>query len=328
MTDTKNPAPPLPSGLSAAIEELDEWTKRYMYSEDKKNRIDTALYHYTDARGLKGIFESETIWFTDYRHLNDPSELTHGIKMAHDVMNASPFRADAHGREFLDCLTDMLSPKNFSQFKFFVASFSRDRDQLNQWQVYADNGRGYAIGFKPRLFQVEQDGPDGLKPNEITFVGPMLYDIREVKKRQALAINKAVSIFLKAINANAEVVEDESTRDHFIQEFCRNIISAPLIWNCLTSKHPGYRHEREVRLLILNQEGNLTRYIQTRRRGSSSEPVPYIPHSRPIRKIIKEIVVGPAAGADAEPTVRAMLDSFKIDPNTPIRRSDIPYRAW
>jgi len=66
-------------------------------------------------------------------------------------------------------------------------------------------------------------------------------------------------------------------------------------------------------------------YIKTRLRGS--EIVPYIPHPRPIREpgIIVEIVVGPAAGPDAERTVRTMLDAFGINPET--NRSRIPYRA-
>jgi hypothetical protein len=327
MTDTKSPAPSLPPVLRAAIQKFDQWTQQYMESEDKKNTIDTELYHYTDARGLKGIIESETIWFTDYRHLNDPSELTHGMEMARDVMNNSRGREDAHGREFLDCLADMLSTKNFSgRFEFFIASFSRDRDELSQWRAYADNGRGYAIGFARRVFRIEENRPD-LKPNEKTFVGPVLYDIGEVMERHALAIDEAVAIFLEAVNANADVVKDETIRDDFIQQLCRDIISAPLIGNCLTSKHPAYKREKEVRLLMLNQRNNLMPYIKTRLRGS--EIVPYIPHPQPIREpgIIAEIVVGPAAGPDAERTVRTMLDSFSIDPKIPIGRSDIPYRA-
>jgi hypothetical protein len=327
MTDTKNAAPSLPPVLRDALKKFDQWTKQHMDAEDKKNTIDTPLYHYTDARGLKGIIESETIWFTDYRHLNDPSELTHGIDMARDMMNDSPIRADAHGREFLDCLADMLSTKNFSgRFEFFIASFSRDRDELSQWRAYADNGRGYAIGFAPRLFRIEENRPD-LKPNEKTFVGPVLYHIGEVMERHALAIDTAAAIFLEAVKANPDVMKDGTIRDHFIQQFCRDIISAPLIWNCLTSKHPAYKREKEVRLLMLNQRRNLMPYIKTRLRGS--EIVPYIPHPRPIREpqTIVEIVVGPAAGSDAEQTVRTMLDSFGIDPETQINPSHIPYRG-
>ena len=95
MTDPKQDASPessLPPVLRAAIDRFDQWVKKHLESEQEKNAIDTSLYHYTDGRGLKGIIESQTIWFTDYRHLSDPSELTHGIDMAHDLMNDSQIR--------------------------------------------------------------------------------------------------------------------------------------------------------------------------------------------------------------------------------------------
>jgi hypothetical protein len=105
--------------------------------------------------------------------------------MARDVINDNRIRADAHGREFLDCLADMLSTKNFSgRFEFFIASFSRDLDELSQWRAYADNGRGYAIGFAPRVFRIEENRPD-LKPNEKTFVGSGALSIGEVMERHA-----------------------------------------------------------------------------------------------------------------------------------------------
>ena len=35
------------------------------------------LWHYTTSGGLMGILESQRLWATDYRHLNDSSELNH-----------------------------------------------------------------------------------------------------------------------------------------------------------------------------------------------------------------------------------------------------------
>ena len=90
------------------------------------------MYHYTDGRGLKGIIESQTIWFTDYRHLNDPGELSYGITKARDVIRERETGADASGRAFLQCLGDMLLPKKISWLQCFIASFSRDRDELGQ----------------------------------------------------------------------------------------------------------------------------------------------------------------------------------------------------
>jgi hypothetical protein len=329
MTDAKEAAsaePSLPPVLQDAINKFNQWSEKHLLLEQEKNTFEMPLYHYTDGRGLKGIIESQTIWFTDYRHLNDPSELSHGIEMAHDVIRLAANGADGRVRLFLECLRDMFSSKNFSAtLEFFIASFSREREDLGQWRAYADNGRGYAIGFAPHVFRIV-DKPDR-KPYENVFVGPMLYDTGEVINRHHLAIDEAAGIFLDTVNANADLVRDKAVGIPFVQDLARAVIASPLIWNSLTSKHPAYAHEREVRLVILGLRNKLMPYITTRLRGS--EIVPYIVHHLPIREPhnIVEIVVGPAAPADTERSVHTMLNSLGVDPNVLVSRSDIPYRA-
>ena len=112
-----------------------------------------------------------------------------------------------------------------------------------------------------------------------------------------------------------------------MDQFVREIIASPLIWNCLTSKHPAYEHEQEVRLVMMGTPATISPFVTTRFRGS--EIVPYIAQPMPLRleHKIAEIVVGPAAPPDTERTVRTMLRSIGIDWDFPISRSDIPYRA-
>jgi hypothetical protein len=35
-----------------------------------------------------------------------------------------------------------------------ISSYSLDPDVLSQWRAYADDGRGFAIGFSPKLMQM------------------------------------------------------------------------------------------------------------------------------------------------------------------------------
>jgi hypothetical protein len=318
----------IPTILQEAIAKFERWAERQLTAEQSRNAIDTPLYHYTDLRGLQGIIENQAIWFTDYRHLNDPSELTHGIDMAHDVMRGIGNGADELVRSFLEMLADLFSHRRFSEtLEFHIASFSRDRDDLGQWRAYADNGRGYALGLAPRMFRVVERTPDH-KPSENVFVGPVLYNVGDICARHTRAIEQAVSIFLDAVSANAELVKDAAVGIPFMKQLVKTLIASPLIWNCLTSKHSAYAHEQEVRLVILGTRDRLLPYITTRLRGG--EIVPYIVHRMPIREpnSIAEIVVGPAAPPDAESSVRTMLNSLGVDPKVPIGRSDIPYRAW
>jgi hypothetical protein len=325
MTDTAaKPEPPLPPVLQNAIDKFRAWVEQHLLTEQNASTITVPLYHYTNAQALKGMLESGRVWFTDYRHLNDPSELTHGIDMAHDVARLLGTGADGRVRCFLEDFADLLRPDRFTaSLEFFIASFSRARDDLGQWRAYADNGKGYAIGFAPRIFSIGELIPGRLPE----FVGPVRYKIDEVCARHSATLEEAASIFLDTVNANADLVRDKAVGIPFMHQFVREIIAQPIIWNCLTSKHPAYEHEQEVRLLIMGTPGHLSPHVTTRLRGS--EIVPYIAHPMPLREPhhIAEIAVGPAASPDAERTVTTMLASLGLDPNIVISRSDIPYRV-
>ena len=314
------------AAIKTAIDDFVLWNDENLSYEQQKNKIQTSLYHYTDGRGIKGILESQTIWFTNYRQLNDPSEVIHGIEMAHDVIGKLSSGNDHRVLGFANFLRNMFLEENFSErLQFFIASFSDDADNLGQWRAYADNGRGYAIGFAPSFFQVVDK--ESRRPDENVFVGRVIYEIDDVASRHHNVIDEAMAIFIRTINANPELLKIQSNVNLFMNEFARTIIASPLIWNCLTSKHPAYRSEKEVRLVILGTRRDLMPYIKTRLRGN--EIVPYIPHEFPAftDKNIVEIVLGPSSPKNAEQSIRTMLSSLGADPNIEIRRSDIPYRA-
>ena len=44
------------------------------------------LFHYTDSKGFLGILESNTLWATSARYLNDSSEYTYGMKLIADAL--------------------------------------------------------------------------------------------------------------------------------------------------------------------------------------------------------------------------------------------------
>lgn len=322
MTDAHLPlSTPLPAALQQAIKTFDAWSQGHLLEEQARDVVDQPLYQYTSAAGLKGIFDSQQMWFTDYRFLNDPSELSHGMDMACDMLLDAQSGLDNHACLFLKCAADMFQGKNLdARLAFFVASFSRARDDLGQWRAYGDNGRGFAVGFAPRMFSIKDERNPS--PDENAFLGSVVYEMGDVLSRHRLAIDKATDIFL----THASLMTNKATEDAFIQEFSRHLIASPLIWNALTSKHPAYAHEQEVRLLMTGTTDNLTPFIKTRSRGS--DIVPYIPHPWNVREpgAIVEVLVGPAAPPGAEDAIRSMLATYGLK-NVEIGRSDIPYRA-
>jgi hypothetical protein len=164
---------PLPPVFSAAVEEFRTWSYQQLRTQQEATKITEPLYHYTDAAGLCGIVKSQRSWFTSYLHLNDPSELIYGVDIAHRLLKAIGEGAhDGLVKQFCDIVDDVFQHQKFKEiFGFYIASFSRDRNDLGQWRAYADNGRGFALGLAPHLFgAVETANP---KPTEY-YVMPVV----------------------------------------------------------------------------------------------------------------------------------------------------------
>jgi hypothetical protein len=326
MTATNLPlGASLPAALQSAVAKYDAWSHQHLLDEQAKTVVGTPLYQYTNASGLKGIFDSRQMWFTDYRFLNDPSEFGHGMDMAKEMLRDAKTGADGRAGLFLDCVADLFSQDNVdATLAFFVASFSRARDDLGQWRSYGDNGRGFSVGFAPKMFRIQDEANPS--PDENSYLGPVLYKMSDVLSRHRLAIDQATGVFLTAVETEAELMRDVAIGYPFMLELAKHIIAAPLIWNALTSKHPAYEHEQEVRLVMVGTSDKLAPFVKTRARGS--DLVPYIPHPWDVRepRAIVEILVGPAAPPGAEEAVKALLAGYGIT-GIKIERSDIPYRV-
>jgi Protein of unknown function (DUF2971) len=315
----------LPHTLEVAIKDYYDWADKHFLAAERRNRISAQLYHYTDMRGFEGIVKSETIWFTDYQYLNDPNELIHGIGLAKGMLAHRIMSGGLHGLLF-GWIDDLLTKRNFGRaFLFYIASFSRNGDDLGQWRAYADDGRGVAIGLSPDLFApTEAINKD---PRKNTFVGPVLYNDSQTRARHAKGIDKAAQILDAARTYARRHLRDCSIGKEFLNQLARSVVAAPLIWNSLTCKHVGYKHESEVRLVIIGEKKKFRGKVSKRMRDG--KVIPYIPHHMPLREPSKivSITIGPAAPSSAEATIRRVLKMAGISYNIPIRRSRIPYRA-
>ncbi|HXM20831.1 MAG TPA: DUF2971 domain-containing protein [Terriglobales bacterium] len=120
------------------------------------------VHHYTDDVGLSGILETGKLRLSNLFKLNDPSELRHGLSIASDILKTRALReplaklsADFHS--YLE--TELQSTGHY-----FVCSFSSDGNDLGQWRAYADNGRGYALGFDLKALEKAFANPDEGSP--------------------------------------------------------------------------------------------------------------------------------------------------------------------
>jgi len=110
-------------------------------------------YHYTNDVGLKGILETGQLWLTDIFNLNDPSELSHGFSHAVNILNDRTANGPPESKQFAREFSNFHQRGMQEAAHFFVCSFSKDGADLGQWRAYADNGRGYALGFDTKFLE-------------------------------------------------------------------------------------------------------------------------------------------------------------------------------
>lgn len=303
----------LPRDLQGAIESFDAWVDAKLESQQEADKVQQPLYQYTTAEGLKGIFETEQLWFTDYRYLNDPGEFRYGKKLALEAVNTA--KTNSHDRRvnfFLQTVCDILSGDNLESVLYvFLASFTRKRNDLNLWRAYGDDGKGFAIGFAPEMFKLEDSALK--KDIEKIFLGSVVYDRQGAISRNLQAIDQASQVFFEAVEANFDLMKDSEVGLAFMRELRTSLIGLPLIWYSLTAKDRAYSDEDEVRQVILSSGDDLKPHVQTRARGS--EIVPYVAAPWRVREkgMIKEIVVGPAAPLGAKEDVIAMLRYYGLN---------------
>jgi hypothetical protein len=311
--------------MSDEIEAFAEWTNTYLVAEGEQNTVRSVHYHLTDKRGLEGILRSEEVRFTDFRYLNDTAELMQGVKLAIGAFAAmDKAKNDGRLKLLFDLTADLLTNDNLGRFlTAFIASFSKNVIDVGVWRSYADDGRGFAIGFAPHFFNDQR--PDADKPGRHAFSGRVSYPRSKRAPRLVRPIEHTATFFQQAVDRHAaEMAADKLAGIEVIREFANYLIAGPLIWNCLTTKHPGFRTERELRLILLGNPEYLAPV--TRHRTRDGVEVPYIPYPFDRKVDVAKVVIGPAAPAGTRKFVRELLRDLGMPAR--ISQSNIPYRSF
>ncbi|MFZ4535945.1 DUF2971 domain-containing protein [Propionivibrio sp.] len=108
------------------------------------------LFHYTNSAGMRGILESSRLWATNYRFLNDASEVAYGMALFNSIVQ--DLLASSSNEVVSEFLGRTLHTANAfdGMFDCYIACFCERDDLLNQWRVYAGTGGGYALGLKAK----------------------------------------------------------------------------------------------------------------------------------------------------------------------------------
>jgi hypothetical protein len=312
----------LPPQLSDRISGLDKELEAIAWEFPQSLEAEPTpelIYHYTDDNGFRGILDSGSLWCTDVAYLNDPSEIKYGVSLATELLAAEVAGAS---------LAEQLFARDFRHYErqaqeaahSFVCSFSIKDNDLEQWRAYANNGRGYALGFDGRSLETLFTRTDGQPILEhMTF--RVSYDETKLKD----ICRQLIRAVLPLVTAPADMGLSNETVEAYMRDL-RISLALYVFRTALFFKHPAYCNEREYRFMQIHR---------------LDRPPPVEFRSRPnmllrYRKIdwkattpdsLKDIVIGP--GLDPRTGGRFVDDCLRayLPMGTPhVRLSGIPYR--
>jgi hypothetical protein len=279
------------------------------------------IYHYTNDVGLRGILETGRLWLSDIFSLNDPSELRHRVSYAVNFLNARAENGPPETKIFAKNVAAFHERGVERSAHFFVLSFSSDGDDLGQWRAYADNGRGYALGFDGRtlenVFTKDKDVP--IENNSTYHV---IYDGHDVL---ANLHGQIIDRVFDRISLPRGRQMDPAAISSYMARLS-SLLSVHVMLGALFFKHSAYTNEREFRFLQLYRSDVLPPDVK--RRYRSHEMVKYREFDwRRDAGALKRIIVGPAA--DRRKAIRFATECLTaFNPRkVEVTPSTIPYRA-
>jgi hypothetical protein len=271
------------------------------------------LYHYTTESGLRGILESGTLWFSDIFAQNDPSELRHGLGIAIDLLKSRITKE----RPEIDTFARQVERFDVdagieAAGHFFICCFSADGDELGQWRAYADNGRGFALGFDTELLENAFVKKKNGKPDKHHSTFHLTYDDAELTRLQT-GLTDLIDPLISLPRSTA--VSGDALHAYMMEVLVYH--SMNVIRGVMFFKHEAYRAEKEYRFQQLFRYDKPAPEVKYRQRPGAIVRYREFDWRERANGALKKIVVGPAADrTKAVRFARDCLAAFHGDSDT------------
>ncbi|HKT26560.1 DUF2971 domain-containing protein [Dyella sp.] len=273
----------------------------------------TNFCHYTSLQGAVGIVESQELWLSDHRFVNDMREYAYGKDLALNVIvEAAGTEVDPEFRGFLERLRE--SVKISSGRAIYIASMSRSPDKLDQWKGYGNSSESICIKFDAdfALWNVGNSHPTHVRQQMVIYEEDV----------QVNLIRALIRIFKDKFDGY------RTFSDPFLADLSYLIESQFILF-----KHPQYASEDELRLTIENASQTVENK-KPRHRVAKGMVIPYITTKYISRDLqppgnrlpIREIVVSPTSRADLLESVKVFVVNMGY-PDVPVVGSSIKFRG-
>jgi len=305
-------------------------------------RADGSVFHYTSAHGLLGIVKYGQVWASEASSLNDLAEVRQGWETISRLLKGFD---ESEGRQLLALLAK--DPLKASH-EVFVLSASTAGDDANQWRLYADAGKGYALELDGTVqltvhTSVSADPPPdptrrrwgiGQRAGDATTVTPWLHVFYTEDE-----VESALDELLAKVEGEISDLARASDKDQqqFLAESLRDDAHEALATIAHLIKTPGFSGENEVRVVatfairgdhVCYRAGanGLIGYATLTQapdgRGTSvlrpsEDTTPVLP--------LKSVRIGPLLAKEQKNTLRGFLRLHHLS-DIKIRRSKVPLR--
>lgn len=287
--------------------------------------------HYTSAENGMNILNNKCLWLRSAAVMNDFSEVTHGRACLEYSLHAS----DA-GRRFFSAInqvypalaneiTDKIDKSSEqSVMHTYISSLSEtsaddELGRLSMWRAYGGSAAGISIIFNTEIFEEDTAAL-------ATYSSAVLYSDPEAFSHE----------FAKVVT---RLELDQGLIGNVTREFAHDVIFNALRFSILSTKHLGFREEREWRIIhspklsssqwvkpmIRTVSGIPQRIYSLPLQGTEGMNLPTID----LKNLVYRIIIGPTQ--HPKQVRDAYLDTLKElgfhDPTNMVYISPIPLRS-
>jgi hypothetical protein len=272
------------------------------------------LYHYCSADTFLAICNGKKLRFSDLNLMNDSHEMQWGYSIW-ELAASEIYKIT--GKDFLDDIDEAFSMAGYRAF-VLASCLSKNGDLLSQWRAYANDGRGYSIGFDAKA--LSQMPSTALE---------ILYD----KDQQVELIRNSIAVIHLM-----ETARNHSRGDEFKDQCLKLFLYMAAL------KNPAFREESEVRLIRALDVMPSNNHVKLVDPGGISfgkelhpAPIPfYMTENGPCAysdqdfsneqtfNPIKEVIIGPKNSAGTS-GVSVFLETVGLH-SVKVLKSHIPYR--
>jgi|GEM_PF-2086829 len=290
-----------------------------------------SIFHYTTPLGLKNILESQSLWFSNIKYLNDKEELLYTELLSKNIAmelykhDQSDFLKEI-SNENLKLHEICFPPEAYiiketgesnefmrnklNQALKFVACFSKNRDSLSLWNYYTKNPEniGYNIEFAYEgLFS------SLIKSSSVGInMGCVIYDLAlqtKLIKKAIIEYNEAY----KNCRNEKEKIECKISYWYLIDDFS------------VFFKHSAFSAEEEIRMILDYSRDLKPPFDKIKFRECKGFFIPYTELSFE-KKCVKSITISPTQKQEiAVNSIEFLKDCLGYS-NVNFNKSKIPLR--